>query len=407
MTSAHLVGAGVALGGDRAVRGSRSRAVARSDEDAVTLAVQAAGRAMSPLLTGVRALVLATTTPPYTEGGSTQPIAEMLDLQGDLFTVELTATARDGLAAIRLGASLVASHHLVLVVAAHADDDGTSGSGAVALLLADPATPSPAPVLATLEPLASITTEIRDQWRLAGNGPRHRADPSFVDAIATTDLAGELDALVPGAARPTSVVGPHARAAAARERLVGGPGDDVAADVGTLGAAHPLLRLLHGLDAPSTVTALAAGMGEAVAVDPTPDGAALATALRSSVSPGRPTHGRPVGPPAGFAPYASIPRAWRERDVDFRLAGIVERAAGAPARSPACGTVITWTRDHVYPSSEPVEMVAVDLDRGGQFFGQVAVGESVAIGDRVELVPRRLHEGNGMIQYFWKVQSCR
>ena len=30
-----------------------------------------------------------------------------------------------------------------------------------------------------------------------------------------------------------------------------------------------------------------------------------------------------------------------------------------------------------------------------------------AIGDRVELVPRRLHEGGDVIQYFWKVKPCR
>jgi uncharacterized OB-fold protein len=52
-------------------------------------------------------------------------------------------------------------------------------------------------------------------------------------------------------------------------------------------------------------------------------------------------------------------------------------------------------------------MVAVSIDDGGQFFGQVAIGETVAIGDRVELVPRILHKGGGMVQYFWKVKPCR
>jgi uncharacterized OB-fold protein len=47
------------------------------------------------------------------------------------------------------------------------------------------------------------------------------------------------------------------------------------------------------------------------------------------------------------------------------------------------------------------------MDDGGQFYGQVAIGEHVAIDDRVELVPRRLHNGGGMIQYFWKVRPCR
>jgi uncharacterized OB-fold protein len=47
------------------------------------------------------------------------------------------------------------------------------------------------------------------------------------------------------------------------------------------------------------------------------------------------------------------------------------------------------------------------MDDGGQFYGQVAIGEHVVIGDRVKLVPRKLHQGAGMVQYFWKVAPCR
>jgi uncharacterized OB-fold protein len=52
-------------------------------------------------------------------------------------------------------------------------------------------------------------------------------------------------------------------------------------------------------------------------------------------------------------------------------------------------------------------MVAVDLPSGSRFFGQVAAGETIAIGDRVRLVPRRLHSGGEMVQYFWKAEPCR
>ena len=48
-------------------------------------------------------------------------------------------------------------------------------------------------------------------------------------------------------------------------------------------------------------------------------------------------------------------------------------------------------------------MAVVELDGGGRFYGQVVPSARVAIGDRVRLVPRRLHDGGGAAQYFWKV----
>jgi hypothetical protein len=35
------------------------------------------------------------------------------------------------------------------------------------------------------------------------------------------------------------------------------------------------------------------------------------------------------------------------------------------------------------------------------------MGEQTAMGERVELVPRVLHRGGGMVQYFWKAKACR
>jgi uncharacterized OB-fold protein len=48
-------------------------------------------------------------------------------------------------------------------------------------------------------------------------------------------------------------------------------------------------------------------------------------------------------------------------------------------------------------------MAVVDLDGGGRFYGQVVPSATVEIGTRVRLVPRRLHDGGGAAQYFWKI----
>ena len=100
------------------------------DEDAVTLAAEAALPVLERTTLRPDALVLATTEPPYDEGGNVQPLAELLGLAGPLVAFELTATDRDGLAALRLAAALVANGSSALVCA-------SGRRGAVSLLLAD------------------------------------------------------------------------------------------------------------------------------------------------------------------------------------------------------------------------------------------------------------------------------
>ena len=51
-------------------------------------------------------------------------------------------------------------------------------------------------------------------------------------------------------------------------------------------------------------------------------------------------------------------------------------------------------------------MAVVTLEDGARFYGQVAAGDAVEIGQEIRLVPRRLHAGGGLVQYYWKVASC-
>ena len=74
-----------------------------------------------------------------------------------------------------------------------------------------------------------------------------------------------------------------------------------------------------------------------------------------------------------------------------------------PEQLARAGTVVTETRDHAYPVSRSTGMAVVELDGGGRFYGQVVPSAQVAIGDRVRIVPRRLHDGGGAAQYFWKL----
>jgi uncharacterized OB-fold protein len=418
-----LLGIGVALPTDRVPAGRARRCAARPDEDAVTLAAEAGVEALEALADARPAvLVFASTTAPYDLGGSVQALAELLRLDSGTAVVELTSVTTDGLAALRVGLALAAAHDApALVIAAHdaARSIAGDGDGAVALLVGPQGT---AAGLAELAIGPGHVEELRDRWRLRGEATLRDGDSSFVGEYGGTRIATQL-ADVAGASMPVAVSALDARIATKAESALGGPGDPVAARTGLLGAAHPLLRIACGLDGESLVVAVAGGIGESVRVRPEPDADSRSVVERAL---GGADRDAPVAVPsgAGFDPYASGPRAWRERGQDLRLEGVrygehlcypppaaapPGHADDAPVVTPLArtGTVLTHARDHVYPGGEVTQMVVLDLDDGARFYCQMATGEEAEIGDRVRLVPRRLHQGGGVVQYFWKAAPCR
>jgi hydroxymethylglutaryl-CoA synthase len=388
------------------------RAVADPDEDAVTLAAEAALPLVERAPEPPRALVLATVSPPYDEGGSVQALAELLGLAGERLALELTASLRDGLAALRIAGALAAvGDGPVLVAAAHrARSERDAGDGSVALLV------GAGGGAASVRAVHARVEEVRDRWRLAGAAEPSEGDPSFVWEHGSARVAAEL-----GLAAPM-VVAPNARSAARAERALGGSGDPLVATTGVLGAAHPLARILLSLESGGVVIAAAGGLAEVVEIEPGRGAAELAAAARAVLAAERLREEPPQVDWSALEPYQSAPRAWRERGQDFRLEGARCPACGRLVfpRRPTCpgcgsrelvlerlartGTVVTETRDHVYPAGEFTGMAAVDLDGGGRFYGQVVPSSRVSIGDRVRLVPRRLHVGGGSAQYFWKVR---
>lgn len=419
-----LLAVGAALPADRVPAGRGRRCAARPDEDGITLAAQAGAEALDQADLPAT-LVLATTTPPYDEGGSVQVLAELLRLTPATCAVELTATARDGLSALRVALALAQAQRApVLLCASHAGSRETEqdGDGAVALLLGPPADTA----LATLTMGPSHVEELRDRWRLRRDPEMREGDSSFVDEYGATRLATDLGraACAQGDA-PVAVCAPSGRAATKAERALGGAGDEIAPRTGLLGTAHPLLRLVCGLDAPQIVLAVAAGMGESVRVAPAPAAAEVSQRMRDRAAGGSERDAPlPIPSGAGFDPYASGPRAWRERGQDLRLEGIRygDRLVYPPPAAPPPdrrdeppviqslareGTVLTHTRDHVYPGGDVTGMVVLELDDGARFYSQVAMGEELGIGDRAQLIPRRLHQGGGVVQYFWKAAPCR
>lgn len=389
----------------------KGRAVAGGDEDAVTLAAEAAGPLLAATEVRPGILILVTTSPPYDEGGSVQALAELTGLAGDILAFELTSSLRDGLTALRLAAALLAAQGgAALVCGAHrARGEKDAGDGAAALLLAAEGG------VATLTPGPARAEELRDRWRLAGEAARSEGDPSFVWDVGVPRVAREWGL------RQPSVVGPVARPSDRAERALGGPGDEIAAAAGVIGAAHALGRLVLALDRPQVIVAGSGGLAEAIETEPGAGAAAVAARARAVLEAPRSTSAPEAIDWSQLTPYASGPRSWRERRQDLRLEGSRCGDCGRvlfppPMTCPHCGsrelapeplarsgTVVTETRDHAYPVSRSTGMAVVELDGGGRFYGQVVPSAQVAIGDRVRIVPRRLHDGGGAAQYFWKL----
>lgn len=403
-----VVSVGLAIPSDRFARGSSKRSVARADEDAITLAVEACGSALA-FGPEPATLILASTTPAYDLGGNTQPLVEMLGLPGHTSTIELTSGDTDALVAIRMATVLTSSGSgPVMVVASNSDrNDPSTGDGAVAMVFVDQTHEAASEPIMTVRHLGSHTEELRDEWRPRGQETTVRADRSFVSDIGTINL-GEKFAGGYGGSGPVMVCSVDQKAAAKLEERLGGPGDRLQKVCGVVGAAHPLLRAISDIEEASTILSLSGGRGEAIELVP---GEGISHA-RSSLSAelGKETIIERIPSdqmPADFDPYTSIPRAWRERGRDLRLEGILPESDSSPARERRTGEVVSFTTDFVYPGTEPVSMAVVEINGGGRFFGQVATGEKVSIGEEVTLVPRRLHSGGGMVQWFWKVAPCR
>ena len=292
------------------------------DEDAVTLAAEAALPVLERATLRPDALVLATTEPPYDEGGNVQPLAELLGLAGPLVAFELTATDRDGLTALRLAAALVADGSSALVCA-------SGRRGAVSLLLARPGRRRPRGTAGGPDRGAARSLAAR---RAPPSGARPTAASS--GTRARRRRPGSPTARRRSSCRaPGSRPAPSAHAAAPATRCPS-----------SLGAAHAPARILLGLAAPQTVLAAAGGLAEAVAgraarrrggAPRRGDGRAR------TLAGGGLGAARSSGP--DMSPYVSGPRSWRERGQDFRLEGARCGSCGrlvfpAPPRCPHCGS---------------------------------------------------------------------
>lgn len=237
--------------------GAGARAVCNWDEDALTLAVEAARECVSPV---PASLSLASTTLPFADRDCATFVAEALDLPSNTSTLTVTGSLRCGTSALRQAANSVATHP-ALVVASDARrarpgsaQELSFGHGAAAVRLSGAAEPS----IATLVGQGSRNADFVDHYRAEGADYDYVLEERWVreegwlklvpaciaEALANSGIeAREVRHLI--AAAPPGVA---RRLAAMTGIAEGSPVDPLSHDCGDAGAAQPLLMLCAALE---------------------------------------------------------------------------------------------------------------------------------------------------------------
>jgi 3-hydroxy-3-methylglutaryl CoA synthase/uncharacterized OB-fold protein len=427
------------------------RAVANYDEDALTLAVEAALDALAdrdPRQVG--ACLFASTSAPYLEKSNATVLAAAVDLPPALLTADLGGSLRCATSALRLALDAVRAGTVAEALVAAGEVRAVAPGSEWELLVGDAAgavVVGTGALLATFEGAYSVSHEFVDFWRT--DGDRYVQAWPDMTFIRSQGLDPHVREAVDGVLRVTGlkrediaravIFAPDARTQAALVRQLGferAAGEPLMARVGSAGAAACLLELAWVLEH--------AGPHELVLVVSYGNGAeALLFRTTEAVAAWRPA--RPLAAQLGAArplphygkwlrfrrhvetellrAFASAPALVREERQNLRLWAQRCEACGTVAypRRHLCGQcgssrlrehklarrgrVFTFTRDHLVPTPDPPTVMAVvDLEGGGRFYAQVTDCDpgAVAVDMPVELTFRRLHEGEGYPVYFWK-----
>jgi len=438
--------------------GKGTRAVASYDEDTTTMGVEAARLALRSA-GGVEphALTFATVVPAYLDKTNATTIHAALRLDADVAAFDFGGAVRSSVGALRAalrpgGPVLVVSADLRDGLPTSADESA-GGDGAAAILVGSD---DDGPVIAELLGVGTTTEEFIDRWRLPGE----RRSKSWEERFGETKyvpLAEEAFAAGLKAAEVSTeqvdhliVTGPHARAIRAltprlgvdKDKIV----DDLAANVGWTGAAHPALLLASVLEAAEpgqVIVLLSAADGADALVFRTTDAISGWTPARTVAtqieSAGPVPYGKFLawrgevtleGPRRPEPSRISAAISGRREAWKYGFVGSRDRSSGAihlpPARvsmkggavddmepapmSDELGTISTFTIDRIaYSPSPPIVFAVVDFDDGGRTPVELCDVDASAIqmGDRVEMTFRRLFTADGIHNYFWKARPLR
>jgi len=420
--------------GRPAGRGSRS--LAGSDEDSLTMAVEAARRLPADLLDEVQAVVFCTTSPPYLVKNNATAAHAALGLPPHVPAYDLGGSVRSV-----VGALLMSCPGTLLLAA----DIATSrpggpteldhGDGAVAVLVG---TQNDSDV--TVVSHQHLSEEIQDTWRQPADPWPSMAEDRFPASRYVPMAERLLDDVTPGVDRVV-VSGPNRRSVTAVGKVAARVGRlSPPRETGFLGAADLLSQIVgavHDASAPMSMAALSVSDGcdlllLEVVRPPTRVYDRLSTS--PSVAPPylmaltwrgelTPQPARRPEPGVVSAPAASRGAAWKYalragRCLDCGHVSTPPQQVCVRCRSqrqPASvdltraePTIRTFSVDRLaYTLAPPLVAAVVGFDGGARLEVELTdIDDSqLQVGRRLQMTFRRRHSSGGIHNYAWKATA--
>lgn len=443
-----------------AIKGERS--VANTDEDSLTMAVEAAIVCFSHVnRTDIDALYYASTTAPYAEKSISSIVAAACDLKEGIFTADFSNSTKAGTSALRtaLDAVKAGSAQQALTVAADcrngypkSDQEQLFGDASAAVAVGSKG------VMAELIDSYSVTTEIIDIWRNInekyinyGEG-RFISEKGYMTAMTqaikallkkTGSKNEEIQKVViatPGL-KDNSVVAK--KTGFSPEQLQ----ESYMLEIGNCGTAQPLLMLVAALEQSSpgdTILLASYGNGADAFLFRVTDEVKKIQAnprFKSYLETKKPldSYSRFLSfrglleavPGEPFRTFPSNSAYWREQKGILRLHGSTCTQCGQ-AIFPinricnACGSkdqfdeihlsdrtanVFTFSIDYLAGRSDDplvVQTVAEDGEGVRYYLLMTEFDKNeVKIGMEVNFTFRRIYEGGNYINYYWKCRPVR
>lgn len=442
------------------------RSVANHDEDSITMAVEASENCLADAgmeREAIGGLFFASTMAPYSEKMSSTLIATVLDLNREIETADFAQSLRAGTGAFKAAINAVASGataNLIVVGSDYrlgyprSDQEQVFGDGAGAVLVGTQN------LLATFEGSYSISNEMVDVWRNPEDRFVKTWESRFIleegyTACMVEAVSGIMKKYGLKAGDITHVIlpAPDARTHRATAQKLGFDlktqqvQDPLITNIGHCGTAQPLIMLNAALEtAKSGDLFLVATYGDGVdvmlfkATDLIGKPAKRCT-LASMLAGKRmiPTYVRFLsyrgiletqpGDPFRLFPSATV--SWRERSSSLRCHASRCRKCGIvtfPIQrvcyecrtkddydevrlSGLQGKVFTFSVDNLAGRSDDPSIVQtiVEMANGGRFYGTMTDCDpaTVTMDMPVELTFRRIYEGAGFHNYFWKCRPAR
>jgi len=443
-------------------RGGRGEiAVANYDEDSITMAVEAAIDCLNGTDRDIaEGLYFASTTPPYSEKMSASIVAAASDLRDDLFTLDIGNSLRCGTSAIKAAHDAIKSGSAknILVTAADcrlappaSEFEPVFGDGAAAFIIGD------SDVAVAIEDSHSISSDFLDVWKRAEDPYIRTWEDRFILQYGYSEKLGiAVSALLKKtglSAKDFAKVVYYAPNARSHQRMitqlkvepeqVQAPMFD---SIGNTGAAFAPMMLVAALEeAKPGDRILWANYGDGAdafilqvtdQIEKVRDRRGIKRHLESKMEiPNYEKYIRFRNLMQGEADrrpqyISSLPMIWRDRKQVTPLHGGRCRKCGNiqfPIQRVCAycqakddyeevrladkkATVFTFSMDERAVEVDPPRVWTInDLDGGGRIYCTMTDRdtEQIEIGMGVEMTFRKIHEGAGLHNYFWKCRPIR